>query len=216
MIQVLLFFFISLITFGCGPRYIDYFPRHDDGAVKPIVALLPVVDASELNLFCDLSAELTHDMRYEIRNEGEFYLLPPREIQMHLAQIGKIDFLSDDLLAQHFCNANFIILTELISHDSISSEPGACAWMIKNHPDRETLKVSMRIKIIDIRYPSPYVVLQEVVTSDYPIRKKDLEVELNELESDPQNYQTSSIGRAHDQLISAVVRRIEEVIRSAF
>lgn len=38
---------IALIMAGCsGPRYIDYFPYHDDGTPKPKVAVMPILDSS--------------------------------------------------------------------------------------------------------------------------------------------------------------------------
>lgn len=216
MIKILSIFVLTVFTFGCGPRYIDYFPCHDDGVVKPVVALLPLIDDSELDNSFDLPNELTKSMRCEIRNSGELYLLPHNEVEMHLSQMGKADIFGkkDALLSQHFCNADFVVLTELISHEIIPYEVNTN--IIKSILDRKTLQISMRIKILDVRDSAPHIVLQEILTNQYPILRRDLEIDLNNLQIDSENYKYSSICRAHQQLVYTVVKRMEEVIRSAF
>jgi hypothetical protein len=57
MLKIVLSFVLSLLAVGCGPRYVDYFPYHDDGRPKPKVVLLPVVDESTADLPWDVSQD---------------------------------------------------------------------------------------------------------------------------------------------------------------
>ena len=192
MSRILLFLFVSLFTISCGPRYVDYFPYHDDGTPKPQVALLPVIDVSSVNLPCNLSNDMTTSIRYEIRNSGELYLLSTEEINGALHHLGNIDsFDCDQAFAQQFCEANFIAVIEFVKQEVFPC--------IKE--GMSLLKLSARIKIIDIRCKAPRVISQEIVSNDYLVCSAQLLCE-----SEP--YQASSIGKAHRAFAIITLRHV--------
>lgn len=211
MLRILLPLLISLFVTSCGPRYVDYFPCHDDGKAKPQVALLPVMVPMETNESNELSRELTRKIRYEIMNDGELFLFSEQEIQRGLSEIGDVDwFCSNEMFAQHYCKADFIVLNELIH------APSTPHCLSDSCPCQTTFMVKMRVKVIDIRPRCPRVVLQEILTCDFAIPASADEVESGVPYWDWNSYKGSQLNRAHNKATTNLVRRIEEVIRSAY
>lgn len=209
MLKIMLPLVLSLFITSCGgPRYVDFFPCHDDGTVKPVVALIPVNNSP--NVSCDIAAELTDAIRYQMMDHGDLYLLPQEGVETRLRRMGQTNFFGNDsLFAQHFCNADFVVITELLDHCFTS--PGGT-----DGPCKEVLTVKMRVKIIDVREDAPCIVLQEIIAVDSPIPRNFYQISGMTAETNEDGYQLSSIERAHNALACKFVSRAEEVIRSAF
>lgn len=211
MLKIVLTLIVSMLTVSCGgPRYIDYFPCHDDGRAKPQVALVPVLVPSNYTGATDLSRELTNKMRMDIMNDGELYLFSNAEVHEGLSRINQVDLLtSGEDFARSFCSADFVVLTELI-HTPVSPTCLQGTTLYQHN-----FIVKLRIKIIDLRPRCPRVVLQEIMTGDYPIPCTLEEINSGILNGCLDN-KDSPYGRAHHRLVCWSVKRIEEVIRSAY
>lgn len=212
MLRIILALFVSLLAFSCGgPRYVDYFPCHDDGRCKPSVVVVPVLIPCEIPCGNELSNAMTGNMRFQMMNNGELFLFSPGEVHQGVAQIGDIDWLSsNELFAKTFCDADFILLTELIQcpcapHCSV----GPC-------PCQYNFYVKLRIKVIDVRPRCPRIVLQEIMTGDYIVPCTAEEASCGILNWSPDCYKNSPLGRAHQRLITHMVHRVEEVIKCAY
>ena len=164
MFQFVISAFLSLIVMGCGgPRYVDYFPYHDDGTLKPKVALMPIFDASQNALSWSLSEEISDGIYYELMNSGEFYVVSPREMGPGWMNRHSIDFFSneDTSFVQEFKNTDFIVAMEIIERSCVLCD--LCTHAIKpfpdSHPSNLNMTVRIRIKIMDIRSCTPKIVL---------------------------------------------------------
>lgn len=217
MLRIALCFVVALLTSACGgPRYVDFFPYHDDGTVKPRVVMLPVMDASAVHLPWDLAKEMNSGIRYELMNEGILFVASPSEMQEGLTKLGKVNFFLDEpLLARTFCNEDFVVLVEIIEHDYQTYgcaddpvTPNAYASC------QARLTVKMRVRIIDVRSGCPRVVLQEVIT-DWDLVPR-ICADLNIEEADKYANWMKSVKKAHCRLIYNISRRMESVIKSAF
>lgn len=208
MLQLVFSFILSLIAVGCGaPRYVDYFPYHDDGTVKPKVAFVQISDSSQCNLPWDFSEEVFDGLYYELMDKGEFYVVSPREIGPGWQKRDAIDFFGnqDYSYVQDFQNTDFIIAMEILERSVVACDP--C------HPNNLNLTVRIRIKILDIRCCEPKIVLYEVFKTCYSgIRSKACVEEGICWRND--YYPKSFCGLAHQRVIKTLANRLDEVIWS--
>lgn len=211
MMKILLSIVLSLIAVGCGPRYVDYFPYHDDGRPKPKVVLLPVLDESTADLPWDVSQELTNSMRYEIMNNGELYLWSQEEVDKQIVTTGQVDFFTDEsMLAQNFCGADFVILAEFLEQ----KDPCESGRLIQYAPCREVV-IKTRIKIVDIRGNQPRIVQQEIFKNTYIVASEFDRRKAGNTVAGSAAYKETPIGSAHQRLVCDVVDRMEKVIKGA-
>jgi hypothetical protein len=212
MFRIALSLIVAVLAVSCGgPRYVDYFPCHDDGKLKPSVVVVPVMVPCEMPCASDVSKAMTGNIRFQFMNEGELFLLSEGEVHKGLSEIGNIEWLTNnEAFAQHFCNADFIVLTELMQSPVLPScNNGPC-------PCQYNFIAKLRIKVIDVRPRCPRIVLQEILKGDYIIPCTADEVASGALNCNPETYRTSPMGKVHQRLISAYVQRIQEVIKSAY
>lgn len=209
MPRLLLAVLLCFLTLACGgPRYVDYFPYHDDGRPKPQVVLLPVVDCTRKNLPWDLSCEITNGLRDEVRNRGVLFLFSEEQAQEWLTQ-SKVDFFTnEETLAKVFCGADFIVLTEFLEHEYIPYHPPGIEY--SSLPPQTLLSVKVRLKIIDLHLRYPRVVLQEVITRCFT----NPCAPCSDLTSDA--YAIAVVQKAHQQFLVSLTERIQEVICSSY
>lgn len=212
MLRIALSFILTMLAVSCGgPRYVDYFPCHDDGKMKPSVVVVPVMVPCEVPNGNELSRSLTSNIRFQFMNEGELYLFSEGEVHKGLSDIGQVEWLTkNEAFAQHFCSADFIVLTELMQSPvlpSCNNAPCPCQY---------NFIAKLRIKIIDVRPRCPRVVLQEILKGDYVIPCSAEDVTCGVINWNPETYRTSPMGKVHQRLVAAYVHRVEEVIKSAY
>lgn len=205
MLRIMISVFLVLIVGGCGPRYIDYFPCHDDGTPKPKVALMPIINSTP-ELAWDLTEEIHEGIYYELMNSGEIYLVSPKEMGMGWTKRNVTDFLSNDhSYAKDFDHTDFIVSMEVIERSIHAYDP--CM------PSHLTMTMRIRIKILDIRFCEPKIVLYEIHKASYSGIQKNADYE-NEICWNDERYERIFCGRAHQRIIYLLTKRIEEVIWS--
>lgn len=207
MLQIIVSILLSLIAVGCGaPRYVDYFPYHDDGTPKPKLAIMPIIDSTQNSIGWDFKEEIADGIYYELMSSGEVYMVSPRDMGPGWAKKDTINFFSNDVsYVGDFQNTDFIISMEIIDRKIT-----ACDQCV---PNNLTLFISIRIKILDIRFCEPKIVLYEVFKTGYTGIRADAEYENNICWND-ETYQKTYFGRAHKRIICSLSKRLEEVIWS--
>ena len=214
MTRLLLMLLVTMATFGCGgPRYVDFFPYHDDGTPKPKIVVLPMSETPDCQFPWDVPQELLQGIYGQVMDRGELYVYSQQEVSAKLAQIQPIDFFeSDQMLARQYCGADFIVLTELMEYRYVPSKENCFTncYLIPY-----TLHVKVRLRIIDIRSQCPTVVLQEILEQSSAIcRRFDPRDKAPDFSSE--DYQSSSVGRVHEDVIYRLSNRLEEVIRRVY
>jgi hypothetical protein len=216
MLQAILSAMIALITIGCGgPRYVDYFPYHDDGTPKPRVALMNIVDSSHSGLPWNVSEELSQSLYYELMNSGQLYVLSPVEVGPIWAKQESTDFFDGEMsFIADFCNVHYIVALELVEHSTIPCDP--CILASKPFPEcyptNRLMNMRVRIKIIDIRGPEPKVVLYEILRNSYVISPSADCVDYEKVHCGCQGFHLTPCGKMHQRLIRSLSARIEEVL----
>jgi hypothetical protein len=218
MLRIVLSALLTLIAVGCGgPRYVDYFPYHDDGTLKPKVALMPILDSSQCVLPWDFTEEISEGIYYELMNSGEFYVVAPKEMGPGWLKRDQINFFDNDYsYVNDFKNTDFIVAMEVMERSVLPCDP--CTLAAKqcpdSHPSNRTLTWRIRIKIIDIRYCEPKVVLYEVFKTCYSATPGKDGTD-GEICWKSEGYGKSYCGLGHQRLINTLTKRLEEVIWSA-
>jgi hypothetical protein len=146
--------FLSFMFFtACGgPRYVDYFPYHDDGRPKSKVVLLPVkVSCGKPESW---GKELTVDIRYEIMDQGKLYMYREDEIERVLQAHPVPDYFCRNLdFSRYYGSADYIALVELDADELVyyGSDPRPFAHTV------------LRLRVIDLRGDCPKICLSEVL-----------------------------------------------------
>ena len=214
MLRNLMFVALVILCYGCGKtmnnQAIKY---HDDGRAKPIVAFVPLYDRSGAVMPWNLSDELSYTMQNRLLKKGNFYLSNPQEIEAITTNLtaAQNPFASEiEWIMTTFTNNEFVVFTELLKHEVIPKE-------LKNSIiDKITpscqLDMTVRVRVIDLRYDHPKVILQELVKQSHLIPKPSYELEEAQDKWKRKTYAVSPIGFAHMQLTKEIAKRIEDYI----
>jgi hypothetical protein len=207
---------LALSAFSCGgPRYVDYFPYHDDGTVKPKIALVPIKDSTLAELPWNLSAELSNALYEELMNSGELYVLSPTEVGAVWSQCPSLDFFGIDLsFCQQFYNADFIVAMELLEH-SVTPDQFHSVSSARGTPCNQLLTLKMRVRVLDLRFGKPRDILYEMVDSDYLISAPFDQIDYTKCGWGWERFHKTPFGTAHQRLVCKLTARLEESIWSA-
>lgn len=208
MRRALLFMLITLV--GCyssnkevGELY------HDDGRVKPRVALVPIYDRSGEEFAWSLSDELTHALYQRMTSRGSLCLADLGEMkkfQSNLNPFGK----EYGWLKKSFQDQEFVVFAELVEHN-IHPKQASSSFLDKLTPSCE-LDMTVRLRIFDLRGDSPEIILQEIVRQTHLIPKQDAITDQDPGKWRHKTYTVSPLGFSHYQLSKELVSRIEDYI----
>lgn len=213
MLHIFSIIFLGLMATACGgPRYVDFFPYYYDGAPKPKVAVIPLLDRTKSYLDAiDLSNELTLQIYERMRNDGLLYLVSQSRVQSSVCRLGQFDFFrSDEILSKEFNDVDFVVLTELIKHQDVRVPSLGSRSPLGD----EMLHMQIRLRVIDVRRCPPQVVLQEIFTYWSPLSATCVRSSLATM--DPESYRESVLGKVDRDNIRKLVARIESVIQGAY
>lgn len=190
MVRLVSLFLIILTS--CGPRYVDFFPYHDDGTVKPKVILTPIEVKCEAPAYT--SDALNNCLRYELMNSNELYLYSPTDVRYFLDKTGPLDINRKEFKIAGNCDADFLVIIELFDHG------------LKRLEDCRTVRISpcirARVKIVDIRGSCSKVIMFQYIDTTTDAKPNGGCTELC-------SYQAS-----HKNLCKKIAERLECVIRS--
>jgi hypothetical protein len=221
MRRCLLFCALLGIFSGCQPRYDDFFYCHDDGRAKPRIAIFPVKDSSTHRLPWNVGEELTAGTHATSCAVGNLYLISADNVSRVSEQLQNVDLMSQDLdYFRQFHGCDFIVVAELVDHSETALAPGeelplylANAYVGRDEAVR--LNMKMLVKVIDVRLPTPTLLLQEVVRSQYviPTGKKAVNYAMYKWGSP--DYETTPLKQAHLCMIRDLRTRLEAVTYAA-
>lgn len=209
MLKIFASLMMLVLLAGCGPHHVDYFPYHDDGTMKPHIALIPVVDDSNSDVPWSLAQEMNSGIRFQAMDSGELYLLSRQEMLDGLPQTQNINLFGTDLsYAKGFCNADFVVAVELIEHQEQQYDKykHSCVLNLSGN----VLVMKARLRIIDVRCQEPRVLLQEIVKLDQSIPRKICGCDFNLIPYGAESYPQTPYALAHKGFQSLIVRRIED------
>jgi hypothetical protein len=216
MLRIIFALMAALLMVGCGPRYIDYFPYHDDGTLKPKVALIPVIDNSKCDVSWDLGAEFNSSLRFQAMYSGNLFVLSEEDVLSRLSALCQPGYFTTDLsFTNHFHGSDYVVAMELIEHDLVPFEVARAspAFPAQTYRHDSVLQMKMRLRVIDLRCGQPKIILQEVFTSCYGIPPGGECVDYSRVCWGRRAFVETPWGCAHKRMVCDLVNRIETVIR---
>lgn len=181
---------------------------------KPNVAFIPVVES----VACcdwDLGKELTNETVEELASKNTVYLTPYIQFKSALDSTGDCDYFSSDLnFANYFGSSDFLVVSELLRHEvvpfsTLTKNDGDGK---KNIAQMQVLDLGTRVRVLDLRYEQPKVILQKFVDTREIISGNESKIDYSELNPENELYAVTPLGRGHKKIARELSKEIESAI----
>lgn len=216
---------VSSILLGCNSdRYQQHAVRyHEDGRAKAVVTLTPVFDHHDIHLPWSLADDLTEMIKTRLLKKANVYvgnadsLVKTYEDEEQLIEKpyqhydeNKSSTIHVDSLKLKFPKTEFVVFLELAEHE-IHPKNFSGSFMDAITPSQE-MQLAMRIRIYDLRFDQPQIILQELVEQTHLVPKQLAKLNYDSPIWGKKTYSISPIGFAHAQLAKEVATRIENYL----
>lgn len=211
---VIFFAGLLLVFSGCARSYRDCALYQSSGKAKPIIAVLPVIDASNSNkVNWSISEELTQKIQKRIVDSSKLYLLKDKG-NMEMARLLNNPDPSQlpETIGKSLGAAEFVIVAELIDQDEA----------VFGHPSAEekpylaeiagNIHLAMRVRVLDVRDETPKLILQEVVCHDHEVSRPYLNVNYDKYHWGQEAYERTPLGLSHNKIVRELVAHVEGYI----
>ncbi|MFI5334115.1 MAG: CT253 family lipoprotein, partial [Chlamydiales bacterium] len=210
MVRAFLFMALVMSLAACNRRDTDKATATVEQKAKPSVAIVPIFDRTEnAGVSWSLSDELTVGIQRKLAPRGKLSLTSheiARSITKKLA--GDRDPFSTDLswMKKEIKGAEFVIFGEVLQHEEV---PVSYANISQSPAD---LKMSIKLRVVDLRGQQPRIVLQEILDDSYYLPKQFTKENFQQIPWGKENYHVSPLGIAHAKLIKELASRIEDYV----
>jgi hypothetical protein len=197
--------FIALATISCNRNSNDEMSRfHEDGRAKPSVALASMLDTTSFDASWSLSEELTQGVMNLLGSTGEIFVHAQEESPFTENPFGP------DLawMKREFQGEQFVAFLELVEHEFV---PVKTKGMTLQEAS-SNLNMGIRLRLVDLRSPTPKIVLQEMIRDSYFVPKTLIPNDYAVDSWGTEGFKKSPMGVAHAQLIQQVAHRISDYI----
>lgn len=185
-------------------------------AVKPVVALVPLLDTAKHPLSWNLSEEFTSLIQHGLVQRDKFYLVDDQKVASMMKRVKEHHHLFDTDLSwmkRVFFGNEFIVFMQLIDHTEMSLP-------VKEEVSEQDLAVELsikvRVRVVDLREEEPKIALQEIITTSHHIPKEFNTHHFTQVEWGQDNYAISPMGMAHASLSREIASRLEDYILYSF
>lgn len=210
---------LAALAAGCQKPDSDsrqaYYYREKESVkpvVKPVVALVPIIDSTASELPWSLSDELTESIHERLQQKEKLHLIEDQKIRAITKALSPSDnpFANDLTWVKNaFANDEFVVFVELIEHDEIPLNGQ------KVHSPKESsfeLNMTARIRVVDLREQQPQIVLQELIHDTHFIPKRFSRFNFEQVIWGQDHYHISPLGLAHGALSKEIAKRVEDYI----
>jgi len=207
-------FCLILLMTGCSQEDKNSLQTrfYENGAAKPIVAIVPLIDNSRHKLNWNVSDEITALVHYRLMQKDKLYLVDEEKVGHMIKKIKADTSLFDTDLSwvkKIFFEDEFVVFMELIHHEQT---PITQKELTAPEDLASELNLSVRIRVIDIREEPSKVVLQEIIKGAHFVPAQFNASHFLQVEWGKENYSISPIGMAHAQISKELAARLEDYI----
>lgn len=189
--------------------------HHEDGRAKPVVAIVPLIDSTSTDIPWSLSEELTQLIKNNVQNRQLIFLPPADNLGQKISYQNNPFGTDLTWAAKEFDGYEFVVFLELTEHSNRPVTDATVNESIHKHDISTNLDMDLRMRIVDLRGKSPKIILQEKITDSYYISKNLIPPDYNKTIWGSNNYQTTPLGLAHQQLSKEIAMRIHDYITLA-
>jgi hypothetical protein len=216
---------MTALLIGCNSdRYQQSAVRyHEDGRAKAVVTLTPVFDHHDIHLPWSLADDLTEMIKTRLLKKANVYvgnadaLTKTFEDEEQLIEKplqhydeNKSASIHVDSLKLKFPKSEFVVFLELAEHE-IHPKTITGSFVDALTPSQELL-LAMRVRIYDLRFEKPQIILQELVEQSHLVPKQLAKLDYDSPIWGKKTYSISPVGFAHAQLAKEVASRIENYL----
>lgn len=177
---------------------------HEDGRIKPSVAIASMLDTTTFDASWSLSDELTQGVMNQITSTGQVYVHSEQE-----SPFTQNPFDTDlRWMKREFLSEEFVAFLELVEHEFAPVKTNG----VTSQEASSNLNMSVRLRVVDLRSDTPKIVLQEMIRDSYFIPKTLIPCDYTVEVWGTENYRKTPMGVAHAQLIAEIANRITDYI----
>lgn len=201
-------FFIILSITGCNRTKQEEMSRfHEDGRVKPSIAIASVLDTTSFDASWSLSEEFTEEIIHSIASSKEVFVHPKQE-----SPFTENPFGSDlSWMKREFQGEEFVAFLELVEHEFTPIRSAG----VTAQEAPSNLNMAVRVRVIDLRPEQPKVVLQEMLRDSYFVPKTLIPTDYTTDVWGTDGYRKSPMGVAHAGFVQEIASRITDYIQLA-
>lgn len=211
-----LFLTLALVTVtGCNWNLISQEENKQQiqVALKPVVAIAPVIDSTEEDNIWNLSDEFTHCIIHRLiqKNHLSVINLDKTRTVTQQTTLNQDPFGQDtSWLKKVFSHHGFVAFLELVEHNEIARQDDKKP--IDSKKCSAELLMTMRVRVFDLRKNEPKVILQELVHESHFIPRPFTRSNFQQEKWGHEMFAISPMGLAHTQFIKHICNRLEDYI----
>lgn len=181
--------------------------------VRPVIAVVPVIDSTTHDYTWNLSDELTSSLYTRLAQRETLYLAQLPKVRSVIKKLKETNnpFGTDfGWIKEAFQGEQFVAFFELIEHEEIlkqdrkkDSDSAYCS---------ADLSMSMRVRVFDVRGEFPKIVLQELVHDTHYIPRQFTHANFQQADWGDESFSFSPLGLAHAEFTKQVASRVEEYV----
>ncbi|EKE08625.1 MAG: hypothetical protein ACD_17C00077G0002 [uncultured bacterium] len=177
---------------------------HEDGRIKPTIAIASMLDSTSFDASWSLSEEFTQGVMNLVASSGEVYVRSEQE-----SPFTENPFSSDlSWMKREFHSEEFVAFLELVEHEFAPVK----AKGITPQEASSNLNMAVRLRVVDLRSETPKIVLQEMIRDSYFVPKTLIPCDYSNNVWGTDQYRKSPMGIAHAQLVQEIAGRISDYI----
>lgn len=191
------------------------FEQEKNVSLKPIVAVVPIMDRTANNIPWNLSDELTSSIYRRLASDERLYLVNMQKTLAVLKKLGPGNNpFGADLawIKRAFREDEFVAFLELLEHEEIPVNAQKASSLENCSAE---LNTSIRVRVFDLRGKEAKIVLQELIHDTNFIPRQFTQSNFYQVAWGKDGYEISPLGLAHEQLTKEISSRIEDYICNA-
>lgn len=209
---------ITVATTSCVRSYRDTSLYQPTGQIKPIVSIMPVINATgQQGPEWDYAREFTDEIRKRIFDSSRLYLL--REggslaLAKELSTPNPMEIPSDiKSRLGSAAPAEYVVVTEFLEQKETPYETASSRAV--QEEAGALLSLTLRVRVVDLRGDTPKVVLQEIIDQEHMIAKPYLKTDYTKSGWGTDAYASTPLGMAHSKVVRELVAHVESYIIAA-
>ncbi|MGC1877808.1 MAG: CT253 family lipoprotein [Rhabdochlamydiaceae bacterium] len=205
---------LALIVGGCNDD--QQACTQSQGAQKPVVSIVPIIDNTKNDYEWNLSDELSCSIYTRIAQKDHVTVNKASTVRHKIKQIaeGQNPFGPDvSWMKKVFQGDQFAVFLELVEHEEVfnqdlkkRSEPQYCS---------SDLNMTMRVRVLDLRGDEPKIVLQELIHDSHYIPRPFTQANFFQVTWGDECFNISPLGLAHSDFTKEIASRIDDYISMA-
>jgi len=197
---------LSVLAMGCSQTSDQMTRYHEDGMLKPVAVIAPMIDTTSFEVPWSVSEELTSAITSHMGQGKKIFVISKEDEAFAENPFGQ------DLqwIKKEFPNQEFAVFFELVQHETVpvtKTKKG-----ILSPENASNLNITIRLRVVDVRGQTPKIVLQEIARETYFIPKTLSPTDYNTVTWGTPEYARSPMGTAHTQFARELANRVSDYI----